>query len=139
MKKQFSAFFALTFATIFCFANPLFAEETTEVIEETDVVECGTDALVAIYDAEEGTLSIPCVDVEGAFYEVVMERRGKSFNWEVVFLSDSGEGLEGYKRGNKGKDDDVEEGEEADDTTEDEEDTEVEDSDDYESEDDSTE
>ncbi|MDP3875923.1 MAG: hypothetical protein Q8Q50_02980 [Methylobacter sp.] len=36
-------------------------------------------------DLKKGTLDIPCLDVDGAFYNVIMNQRGNSMNWEVVF------------------------------------------------------
>jgi len=38
-----------------------------------------------IYDSHKGTLSIPCVEVDGVYYSVGMEQRGSSMNWEVTF------------------------------------------------------
>lgn len=44
---------------------------------------------VAHADLSSGELVIPCVLVDGVEYNVVMNRRGKSMNWEVIF-ADSG-------------------------------------------------
>ena len=36
---------------------------------------------------DEGTLDIPCVNVNGTYYEVQMNERGNSQNWEVNFVN----------------------------------------------------
>lgn len=39
----------------------------------------------AAADLQKGTLVIPCLNVGGTIYNVVMNQRGSSMNWEVVF------------------------------------------------------
>lgn len=36
-------------------------------------------------DLQKGTLTIPCLNVGGTVYNVIMNQRGNSMNWEVVF------------------------------------------------------
>ncbi len=40
---------------------------------------------VAQADLASGELVIPCVLVDGNEYNVIMNRRGNSMNWEVIF------------------------------------------------------
>lgn len=42
-------------------------------------------ATQAAADLQKGTLAIPCLNVGGTIYNVVMNQRGNSMNWEVVF------------------------------------------------------
>ncbi|MCO6428961.1 hypothetical protein [Nitrosomonas communis] len=58
-----------------------------------DVSACLPDApftpSIARADLAAGELVIPCVVVDGKEYNVVMNQRGRSMNWEVIF-ADSG-------------------------------------------------
>jgi hypothetical protein len=36
-------------------------------------------------DLQQGTLTIPCLNIDDTIYNVTMEQRGNSMNWEVVF------------------------------------------------------
>ncbi|MFU8788415.1 MAG: hypothetical protein ACNA7G_05255 [Methylobacter sp.] len=36
-------------------------------------------------DLGKGTLTIPCLNINDTFYNVMMHQRGNSMNWEVVF------------------------------------------------------
>ena len=38
-----------------------------------------------LYDSHKGTLSLFCVEVEGLYYNVIMEQRGSYSNWELTF------------------------------------------------------
>jgi hypothetical protein len=42
-----------------------------------------------VYDSHQGTLSIPCVEVDGVYFSVEMDQRGSSMNWEVTFAEPS--------------------------------------------------
>lgn len=54
------------------------------VTDELDPLAC-----VSTVNIEEGELTIPCVEIDGKTFEVGMERRGNSDNWEVTFFGDS--------------------------------------------------
>jgi hypothetical protein len=43
----------------------------------------------AVYDPDEGVLSIPCVEVFGTVYTLDMKQRGNSNNWYVDFFAES--------------------------------------------------
>lgn len=55
-----------------------------------DITACLPDGPFAPYRARanltSGELVIPCVEVSGSEYNVVMKQRGKSSNWEVDFV-----------------------------------------------------
>ncbi|WP_090667007.1 hypothetical protein [Nitrosomonas nitrosa] len=52
---------------------------------KNSIAEFGFTPPVAQADLASGELVIPCVLVDGNEYNVIMNRRGNSMNWEVIF------------------------------------------------------
>jgi hypothetical protein len=50
---------------------------------------CDAEPVVNLNDGHKGELFIPCLDVNGKRYDITMEQRGSSMNWEVVGFPDS--------------------------------------------------
>lgn len=65
-------------------AAPGLTANTADVV---DISLCLSEAddFEAKADLHKGTLNIPCLNVDGTFYNVIMNQRGSSMNWEVVF------------------------------------------------------
>jgi hypothetical protein len=59
-----------------------------------DHVEC--EECVANVDLDAGIMEIPCVNVNGKMYTVIMEQRGNSMNWKVTIVHEK-EGLLNYR------------------------------------------
>ena len=70
-------------------------EHTTVTVEEC----------ISTVDMHNGRLVIPCVEVNGSYMTVHMDRRGKSSNWEVTFTGNNHD-MEHYNQNNHHDDDD---------------------------------
>lgn len=60
------------------------AVDITSCLPEVD--ELDPLACVATVDIDEGEMTIPCIEANGETYNIQMERRGNSDNWEVSFV-----------------------------------------------------
>jgi hypothetical protein len=63
-------------------------------VESFDVSEClssycDAEPVVNLNGGHKGELFIPCLEVNGKRYDITMEQRGSSMNWEVVGFPDS--------------------------------------------------
>jgi hypothetical protein len=63
-------------------------------VESFDVSEClssycDAEPVVNLNNGHKGELFIPCLEVNGKRYDITMEQRGSSMNWEVVGFPDS--------------------------------------------------
>lgn len=50
---------------------------------------CDVEPVVDLRDGHKGELFIPCLEVNGKRYDITMEQRGSSMNWEVTGLPES--------------------------------------------------
>lgn len=50
---------------------------------------CDAEPVVDLHDGHKGELFIPCLEVNGKRYDITMEQRGSSMNWEVTGLPES--------------------------------------------------
>ena len=80
-------------------------------VEIVDVSDCldGTsdvdvDECVATIDLEDGSIEIPCVYHNGVVYEIEMDQRGNSSNWEISFVDGNNNMLD-YRRDGNDNDD----------------------------------
>jgi hypothetical protein len=51
----------------------------------SDTNDCDQNRFMGQYDADEGLITLPGVDLDGTIFTLVMERRGNSNNWRVIF------------------------------------------------------
>ena len=69
--------------------NPFVDTVTVDVTNCFEVKTVTVDQCVSTVDIRQGLMIIPCVEVNGSYVTVHMDRRGRSDNWEVTFLGDN--------------------------------------------------
>ncbi|GJL76201.1 hypothetical protein [Nitrosomonas sp.] len=85
--------------------NPFVDTVTVDVSNCFEVKTVNVDACISTVDIQQGLMIIPCVEINGSYVTVHMDRRGKSDNWEVTFLGDNIH-MKHYKRHHDHDDDD---------------------------------
>ena len=66
--------------------NPFVDTVTVDVANCFEVKTVQVDQCISTVDLHQGLLIIPCVEINGSYVTVHMDRRGHSDNWEVAFL-----------------------------------------------------
>ncbi|MCP5245838.1 MAG: hypothetical protein H6937_07775 [Burkholderiales bacterium] len=66
--------------------NPFVDTVTVDVAHCFEVKNVTVDQCISTVDIRQGLMIIPCVEVNGSYVTVHMDRRGHSDNWEVTFL-----------------------------------------------------
>ncbi len=69
--------------------NPFVDTVTVDIANCFEVKTVTVDECISTVNIRQGLLVIPCVDVNGSYVTVHMDRRGKSDNWKVKFLGDN--------------------------------------------------
>lgn len=55
---------------------------------ESDTSDCDSNTYLGTFDVQKGIITLPGVAVNETIYTLIMERRGKSNNWEVTFAEE---------------------------------------------------
>jgi len=69
--------------------NPFVDTVTVDVANCFEVKTLTVDECISTVNIQQGLLIIPCVDVNGSYVTVHMDRRGNSDNWRVKFFGDN--------------------------------------------------
>ena len=69
--------------------NPFVDTVTVNIANCFEVKTVTVDECISTVDLQQGLLVIPCVDVNGSYVTLHMDRRGRSDNWKVKFFGDN--------------------------------------------------
>ncbi|SEN49988.1 hypothetical protein [Nitrosomonas marina] len=77
--------------------NPYVDTVTVDISHCFEVEAVTVDKCISTVDIQHGLLIIPCVEYNGSYLTVHMDRRGNSDNWEVTFFGNNLD-LKHYRR-----------------------------------------